>query len=93
VQTEHLPLRVDGNVEASRPHAHGRSIRGIDPSIQPATGELQRPIVDAIETPSAVALAATSHHHRSANDRGQSKDDFREMLPWHDSPGHNPLLC
>jgi hypothetical protein len=19
--------------------------------------------------------------------------DFREMLPWHDSPGHNPLLC
>jgi hypothetical protein len=19
--------------------------------------------------------------------------DFREMLPWHDSPGPNPLLC
>jgi GAF domain len=30
-----LPLRVDGNVEAWGPHAHRRSIRGIEPSIQP----------------------------------------------------------
>jgi hypothetical protein len=30
-----LPLRVDGNVEASCPHAHCRSISGIEPSIQP----------------------------------------------------------
>jgi hypothetical protein len=30
-----LPLRVDGNVEAWCPHAHRRSICGIEPSIQP----------------------------------------------------------
>jgi hypothetical protein len=30
-----LPLRGDGNVEASCPHGHRRSIRGIEPSIQP----------------------------------------------------------
>jgi hypothetical protein len=30
-----LPLRVDHNVEATRPHAHRRSIRGVEPTIQP----------------------------------------------------------
>jgi hypothetical protein len=29
------PLRVDHNVEATRPHAHRRSIRGVEPTIQP----------------------------------------------------------
>ena len=30
-----LPLRVDHNVEATRPHAHRRSIRRVEPTIQP----------------------------------------------------------
>jgi hypothetical protein len=30
-----VPLRIDDNVEASCPHAHHRSIRGIELSIQP----------------------------------------------------------
>jgi hypothetical protein len=36
-----LPLGIDGNVEAPYPHAHGRSIRGVEPTIQTM---LDRPI-------------------------------------------------
>jgi hypothetical protein len=33
------------------------------------------------------------HRARLGRYRPSPRDDFREMLPWHYSPGHNPLLC
>jgi hypothetical protein len=55
------PLRVDGNVEASCPHAHRRSIRGIEPSIQIARRlGVEHHLRTWMETPSSIPVKCGS---------------------------------
>jgi hypothetical protein len=53
-----LPLRVDGNVEPTRPHAHCRSIRGVEPTIQPGCLGFRRGPSTVIDVEKAVGIAA-----------------------------------